>query len=189
VAKVAASQLRKGNVVEKDGDLYVVLHAESIHPGKGTPVTQLDMRRIRDGVKVTDRYKTTDTVERAYIEDRDFSYLYQDGEAFVFMNSETYDQVTVPAEVVGEQAVYLQENMPVKLSMFDGNPVAIEMPQRVTLEITETEPTVKGQTASSSYKPAILTNGVRVMVPSHITAGTRVVVMTVDGSYVERAKD
>lgn len=188
MAKVAANQLRKGNVVEKEGDLYVVLFAESIHPGKGTPVTQLDMRRIRDGVKVSDRYKTTDSVERAYIEDRDFQYLYQDGEAFVFMNAETFDQVNVPGDVVGEQSIYLQESMTVKLSMFEGNPVAIEMPQRVTLEITQTEPTVKGQTASSSYKPAILTNGVRTMVPGHISVGTKIVVMTTDGSYVERAK-
>ncbi|MEZ5773723.1 MAG: elongation factor P [Hyphomicrobiaceae bacterium] len=189
MAKVAASQLRKGNVVDLDGQLCVVLHAESIHPGKGTPVTQLDMRRIRDGVKIAERYKTTDMVERAYIEDRDFQYLYQDGDDFVFMNNETYDQVTVPADIVGDQSVYLAENMVVKLSLHEGVPVAIELPARVTLEITETEPTVKGQTASSSYKPAILSNGQRTMVPPHITTGTRVVIMTVDGSYVERAKD
>ena len=188
MVKVAASQLRKGNVVDKDGDLFVVLHAESIHPGKGTPVTQLDMRRIRDGVKVSDRYKTTDPVERAYIEDRDYQYLYQDGTDFVFMHSETYDQLTVSGDIVGDFAVYLHENMVVKLSTHDGNPVAIEIPQRVVLEITETEPTVKGQTASSSYKPAILSNGVRTMVPPHVGTGTKVVVMTIDGSYVERAK-
>jgi len=189
LAKIAASQLRKGNIVEKDGDLFVVLHAESIHPGKGTPVTQLDMRRIRDGVKIADRYKTTDMVERAYVEDRDFQYLYQDGADFVFMNSETYDQITIPAETVGDGAVYLQENMTCKVQLFEGNPVAIELPQRVTLEIIETEPTVKGQTASSSYKPAKLSNGVRVMVPSHVATGIRIVVMTADGSYVERARD
>ncbi len=187
--KVIASSLRKGNIVEKDGKLYVVLSAENFHPGKGTPVTQVDMRRISDGVKVSERYRTTEQVERAYVEDRDFNFLYQDGEGFHFMNTETYDQLAVPADVVGDMAVWLQENMPVVLSIFEGTAVAIQIPPRVTLEITDTEPTVKGQTASSSYKPAMLSNGARVMVPPHIAAGTRIVVMTEDGTYVERAKD
>ena len=187
--KVIASTLRKGNVVDMDGRLYVVLTAQNIHPGKGTPVTQLDMRRISDGVKVSERYRTTEQVERAFVEDREHTYLYQDGEGYHFMNPETYDQVAVPQDIIGDQAAYLQEGMAVMLSTHNGVPIAIELPQRVTLEITETEPVVKGQTASSSYKPATLSNGVRTMVPPHITAGTRVVIMTEDGSYVERAKD
>ncbi len=187
--KVIASSLRKGNVVDIDGKLYVVLTAQNIHPGKGTPVTQLDMRRISDGVKVSERYRTTEQVERAFVEDREHTYLYQDGDDYIFMNPETYDQITVPKDVIGDQAIYLQEGMNCMLSVFEGTPVAIELPQRVVLEVVETEPTVKGQTASSSYKPAILSNGARTMVPPHITAGTRVVIMTADGSYVERAKD
>ena len=187
--KVIASSLRKGNVVEVDGKLYVIVTAENIHPGKGTPVTQLDMRRISDGVKVSERYRTTEQVERAFVEDREHTYLYNDSEGYHFMNPETYDQVAVPADILGDQAVYLQEGMAVMLSVYNGTPIAIELPQRVTLEITETEPTMKGQTASSSYKPAILSNGARTMVPPHIAAGTRVVIMTSDGSYVERAKD
>jgi elongation factor P len=187
--KVIASSLRKGNVVEVDGKLYVIVTAENIHPGKGTPVTQLDMRRISDGVKVSERYRTTEQVERAFVEDREHTYLYHDSEGYHFMNPENYDQVAVPEDILGDQAVYLQEGMAVMLSVYNGTPIAIELPQRVTLEITETEPTMKGQTASSSYKPAILSNGARTMVPPHIAAGTRVVVMTADGSYVERAKD
>ena len=187
--KVIASSVRKGNILEVDGKLYVVLTAENIHPGKGTPVSQLEMRRISDGVKISERYKTTDQVERAFVEDRDFNYLYQDGDGFHFMNNETYDQIQVSKDIVGDFAPYLQENMTVKLSMHEANPVAIQLPQRVTLEVTETEPVTKGQTASSSYKPAILSNGVRTTVPPHISAGTRIVVMTEDGSYVERAKD
>ncbi|MFC0217115.1 elongation factor P [Pseudochelatococcus lubricantis] len=187
--KVIASSVRKGNILEVDGHLCVVLSAESFFPGKGTPTTQIDMRRIADGVKVSQRYKTTEQVERAFVEDIDFSYLYQDGDSYIFMNPESFEQLTVSADVVGDQAVYLQEGMVVKLSIFEGNAVAIELPARVTLEIVETEPTVKGQTASSSYKPAILSNGVRVMVPPHISTGTRIVVQTEDGSYVERAKD
>jgi len=187
--RVIASSIRKGNVIDMDGKLYVVLSAENIHPGKGTPVSQIEMRRISDGVKVSERFKTTDQVERATIEDRDFNFLYEDGDGFHFMNNETYDQLLVPKDIVGSAAPYLQENMTIKLSLHEGNPVSVTLPQRVTLEVIETEPVTKGQTASSSYKPAILSNGVRTGVPPHIGVGTRIVVMTEDGSYVERAKD
>ena len=187
--KVIASSLRKGAVVDLEGKLYVVLSAENIHPGKGTPVSQIEMRRISDGVKVSERYKTTDQVEKATIEERNFNYLYEDGDGFHFMNAETYDQVQVSKDIVGDAAPYLQENMTVKLSLHEMNPVAIQLPQRATLEVVETEPVTKGQTASSSYKPATLSNGVRTSVPPHIAIGTRIVVMTEDGSYVERAKD
>ena len=187
--RVIASSLRKGNIVDIDGKLYVILSAENIHPGKGTPVTQLDMRRISDGVKVSERYRTTEQVERAYVEDREYQFLYRDADGFHFMNAETYDQVTVPQEIIGDQVAYLAEGMKVMLSVHEGVAVAIQLPQRAVLEVVETEPTVKGQTASSSYKPAVLSNGVRTMVPPHISAGTRIVVMTADGSYVERAKD
>jgi elongation factor P len=187
--RVIASSVRKGNILEIDGNLYAVISAESFFPGKGTPTTQIDMRRISDGVKTTQRYKTTEQVERAFVEDREHTYLYQDGDNYVFMNPESYEQIIVSGDVVGDQAVYLQEGMACMLSVFEGNAVAIELPQRVTLEVSETEPVTKGQTASSSYKPAIMSNGVRVMVPPHIGAGTRIVVMTADGTYVERAKD
>ena len=187
--KVIASQLRKGNIVDIDGKLYVVLTAENFHPGKGTPTTQVDMRRISDGVKTSQRYKTTDQVERAHVEDHEFSYLYKDGDGFHFMNQENYEQVQVPADVVGDYEKYLQEGMLVNLALHEGVAVSIEIPQKVTLEIMETEPAMKGQTASGSFKPAMLSNGVRTMVPTHITTGARVVVSTADGSYVERAKD
>jgi elongation factor P len=187
--KVIASSIRKGNIIEQDGKLYVVVSAENIHPGKGTPVSQIEMRRISDGIKISERYKTTDQVERATVEERNFNYLYEDGDGFHFMNPETYDQVQVPKDVVGSAAAYLQENMTVKLSLHDLTPIAVQLPQRATLEVVETEPVTKGQTASSSYKPAVLSNGVRTAVPPHVATGTRIVVMTEDGSYVERAKD
>lgn len=189
MAKVIASTLRKGNVVDLDGKLYVVLTAQNIHPGKGTPVTQLDLRRISDGTKISERYRTTEQVERAYVESMAQNFLYEDGEGFHFMNPESFEQVVVTKDVIGDQSVYLQEGMECMLSLHEGVPIAIELPQRVVLEITETEPVTKGQTASSSYKPAMLSNGVRTMVPPHVTAGTKVVVMTEDGSYVERAKE
>jgi elongation factor P len=187
--RVAASSLRRGAVVDIDGKLYVVLSAENIHPGKGTPVTQLDMRRIADGVKVSERYRTTEQVERAFVDEREYNFLYSDGDGHHFMNPENYDQVTVPDSVVGDAAAYLQEGVTVHLSLHDGNPIAIELPQRVVLEVVDTEPSIKGQTASGSYKPAVLSNGVRTMVPAYLVTGTKVVVMTADGSYVERAKD
>jgi elongation factor P len=147
------------------------------------------MRRISDGVKVSQRYKTTEQLERAFVDDHDYQYLYEDSDGYTFMNGENFEQVNVPKSIVGDYAPYLQENMTVKLSLHEGTPIAIELPQRVTLEVVDTEPAMKGQTATSSYKPAVLSNGVRTNVPPHVAPGTRIVVMTEDGSYVERAKD
>lgn len=186
--KVIASSLRKGNVVELDGRLYVVLTAENFHPGKGTPTTQIDMRRISDGVKVSERWRTTEQVERAHVDERDYDFLYEDGEGFHFMEPVSYEQVAVSADVIGDQKVFLVDGIRVALKTYQGVAISIELPIRVTVEITETEPVMKGQTASSSYKPAILSNGLRVMVPPHIGTGTRIVISTEDNSYVERAK-
>lgn len=187
--KVAASSLRKGAVVDMDGKLYVVLTVDNIHPGKGTPVTQLNMRRISDGVKVSERYRTTEQVERAFVDQRDHTFLYQDGEGFHFMNPENYDQVVATADVIGDAAPYLQENMTVQLSTHNDIPIAIELPRTMILEVVDTEPSVKGQTASSSYKPALLSNGIKTTVPPYIAVGVRVVILTEDNSYQERAKD
>ncbi|MCB1342299.1 MAG: elongation factor P [Pseudooceanicola sp.] len=186
--KVIASSLRKGNVVDMDGKLYVVLKAENFHPGKGTPTTSVDMRRISDGVKTTERWKTTEQVEKANVDGREWDFLYNDGEGFHFMNPETFEQVAATEEVVGDSAPYLEPGMKVFLQTFEGAPIALELPQKMVVEISETEPVVKGQTASSSYKPAMTTIGVRVMVPPHIDAGTRIVINTADNTYVERAK-
>jgi elongation factor P len=187
--KVIASTLRKGNIVDIDGKLAVIVSVENIHPGKGTPVTQMDVRRIADGVKVALRFKTTDPVERAFVEDRKHQFMYQDSEGFHFMNMESYDQVALPADIVGDLSAYLEPEMEVTISMHDSVPVSIEGPPKAVLEVVETEPTIKSQTAASSYKPAVLSNGVRTMVPPFVTTGTKIVVMTADGSYVERAKD
>ena len=187
--KVSASSLRKGNVVDLQGKLYVVLQAQNIHPGKGTPVTQLDMRRISDGVKVQERYRTTEQVERAFVDERDYDFLYKDGDGFHFMNPESYDQLIASPDVIGEAHYYLQDGMNVNLSTHDGVPIAIDLPRLATFEVVDTEPSVKGQTASSSYKPAVLSNGLRTMVPPYIAVGTKIVVLTEDGSYQERAKD
>lgn len=187
--KVNANTLRSGHVIEHNGHLFAVIRAENIQPGKGTPVTQLELRRISDGIKTTERYRTQETVERVFIDERDFSYLFADGESLTFMDQENFEQVSVSKDIVGDQAAYLQEGMICQIKLHEGNPVAITIPDKVTLEITETEPVVKGQTAANSYKPAILENGARVMVPPFISSGTKIVVSTVDGSYIERAKE
>lgn len=189
MVKVIASSLRKGNVVDMDGRLYVILSAQNIHPGKGTPVTQVDMRRISDGTKVSERWRTTEQVEKATVDEREYDFLYEDGEGFHFMEPETYEQVVVTPDIMGDNAVYLQEGMRCWLKTFEGAPIAIEVPQKITVEIAETEPVVKGQTASSSYKPATTDKGLRVMVPPHIGAGTRIIINTDDNSYVSRSND
>jgi elongation factor P len=187
--KVIASSLRKGQVLDIEGRLYTILFAQNIHPGKGTPVTQLDTRRISDGIKSSERFRTTEMVEIATVEDRPFNFLYNDGEGYHFINNENYDQIAVQTDIIGDAAVYLAPEMTVNLALHEGNAISITLPARVTLEIVDTEPTTKGQTASSSYKPAMLSNGVRTLVPPYITTGTKIVIMTEDGSFVERAKD
>jgi len=189
MVKVIASSLRKGNVVEQDGNLHVVLTAENVHPGKGNSITNVNMRRITDGVKVVGRWRTVEMVEKADVDDREYDYLYSDGEGHHFKEPQTYEQITVPDDVIGDQKAYLTDGMKVHLMTHEGIALSMELPQRLTFEIVETEPVVKGQTASSSYKPAVLSNGLRVMVPPHIGTGTRIVILTEDNSYVERAKD
>jgi elongation factor P len=187
--KVIASSLRKGNVVELEGKLYAVLKAENFHPGKGTPTTSVDMRRISDGVKVAERWRTTEMVEKATVDEREYDFLYADGEGFHFMEPSTYEQIAVHPDVVGEDDVFLSDGIKVYLRTYEGAAIAMELPMRVTVEIVETEPVTKGQTASSSYKPATCSNGIRVMVPPHIGPGTRIVINTEDRSYQERARD
>ncbi len=191
MVKVIASDVRKGNVLEhEDGKLYVVMSHETFRPGKGTPTTTIVMRRIVDGLKTTQTYKTTDGLEKAFVEEVKHTFLFDDGDAgLVFMNPDNYEQVHLTKDMVGDQAAYLQPEMEVHLTMHDGQALSIELPPRVTATIVTTEPVVKGQTASSSYKPAMLDNGLKTMVPPHIDAGTRIVISTEDNSYVERAKD
>jgi elongation factor P len=187
--KVIASSLRKGNIVELDNKLYVVLKSENFHPGKGTPTTSVDMRRISDGVKVAERWRTTEMVEKATVDEREYDFLYEDGEGFHFMEPISYDQITVSEDVVGEAKVFLVEGVKAYVQTFEDVAIAITLPLKAVVEIAETEPVTKGQTASSSYKPAICTNGLRVLVPPHIGPGARIIINTEDFTYQERAKD
>jgi elongation factor P len=187
--KISANQIRPGNVLEHNGKLWGVLKIQIIQPGKGGAFIQVEMRDVFTGTKTNERWRTQDTVEKAQVEEIECTFLFADGDALTFMNSENYEQFTMPRDMVGDQAQFLQDGMAVTVETIDGAPVSVALPQTVVMTIVEADPVVKGQTASSSYKPAVLENGARVMVPPHVAAGTRIVVNTADATYVERAKD
>jgi elongation factor P len=187
--KINAIDIRPGFVLENGGKLMLVLKREIVQPGKGGAFTQIEMRDIKTGTKTIERYRTQETVERAQLEEKEMQFLYMDGNQATFMDSETFEQTMVDRELIGDAADFLQENMVCTVQTYEGTPLSVTLPQSVTLEVVEADPVVKGQTASSSYKPGKLENGRRVMIPPHIGAGTRIVVNTVDGSYIERAKD
>lgn len=187
--KVNAITLRSGNVIDYNGKLWVVVKNDIQQPGKGASVAQVEMRDIRTGNKDNVRFRTQETVERVRLEQDDYQFLYADGDDYHFMNQQTFEQITIKKELIGYPAVYLAEGMIVEVETFEGEPLGVQLPDTVTLEIVEAEPVIKGQTATTSYKPAILTNGEKVMVPPHVESGTRIVVKTEDGAYVERAKD
>ena len=187
--KVTAITVRAGNVLEQDGKLWVVLKSEIFNPGKGASVVQVEMRDLKSGNKTNERYRTQETVERVSLDESEYAFLYSEGDEFTFMNQETFEQMTVPRDIIGYPAAFLQDGMICSIKTYEGVPLAVAIPDTVTLTITEADAVVKGQTASSSYKPALLENGVKTSVPPFIGSGTRIVVKTEDGSYVERAKD
>ena len=186
--KISAIQVRSGTVLEHENKLWVVMKSEIYQPGKGASVVQVEMRDVRTGLKTNVRFRTQETVEKVRIDEAEFSFLYATGDELTFMNQESFEQFTVQREIVGEPGRFLQDGMMVTIESYEGQPLAVMLPDTVTMTITEADPVVKGQTASSSYKPAILENGVRVMVPPFIESGTRIVIKTEDASYVERAK-
>ncbi|MCF3946198.1 elongation factor P [Acidiphilium sp. AL] len=186
--KQQANLIRAGQVIEHDGRRWTVLKQQIITPGKGGAFIQVEMRDLKTGNKTNERWRTADTVERLMTDNRDYTYSYTDGDNLVLMDGESFEQFLVPAGLLGDQAPFLQDNMQVMIDLVEGEPVGIHLPATVTLEIVEADPVVKGQTASSSYKPAKLANGVKTMVPPFVEAGERVVVRTEDASYVERAK-
>ncbi len=187
--KVLANTLRPGHAIEHDDKKYVVVKYELILPGKGNAFIAVDMRDAITGVKTNERFRTQETVEKLMTSEKICTMLFSDGDQINLMDSETYDQFNVHIDMAGDAGMFLVEGMEVTVDTVDDMPVGVRLPQHVTLEISEADAVVKGQTASSSYKPAILENGVKTMVPPHISAGTRVVINTADASYVERAKD
>jgi elongation factor P len=187
--KLKGNEIRGGNVIEHNGRLWRVAKINIVQMGNWRSYLQAELRDIRDGTKLNERFGSGDVVEKVQLEEKDYQYLFQAGDEYTFMDSETFEQITLNEEAIGEAHVFLQENMTVSIQSYEGAPLSVALPGTVIMTITEADPVVKGQTASSSYKPAKLENGVRILVPPHIAAGTRVVVNTADSSYVERAKD
>ena len=186
--KQQANLIRAGQVIEHDGRRWTVLKQQIITPGKGGAFIQVEMRCLKSGNKTNERWRTADTVERLTTEEREYTYSYSEGTNLVLMDPETYEENHVPAELMGDAAPFLQDQMILTVDLVEGDPVAIRLPTTVTLDVMEADPVVKGQTASSSYKPDKLSTGVKTMVPPFIETGERIVVRTEDGSYVERAK-
>lgn len=186
--KQQANLIRAGQVIEHDGQRWTVLKQQIITPGKGGAFIQVEMRNLKTGNKTNERWRTADTVERLQTDQKEYTYSYTDGENLVLMDPETFEQAMIPVGILGDLAPFLQDNMTVELDLVEGEAVGIHLPATVVLEVVEADPVVKGQTAASSYKPAILSNGVKTSVPPFIESGEKIVVRTEDASYVERFK-
>ena len=187
--KINGNAVRPGNVIEHKGRLWRAAKIQHTQPGKGGAYLQVELRDIRDGTKLNERFRSSETVERVRLDQRPNQYLFNDGEMYTFMDNENYEQIAIHQGMIGEPIDFLQEGMNVNIESYEGSPISVTLPDHVTLTVVEADPVVKGQTASSSYKPGLLDNGRRVMVPPHIEAGTRIVVNTAEGTYVERAKN
>ena len=185
--KQLAGSIRIGWVIEYKGKPWTITKAMHIKPGKGGAFMQVEMKAVEEGTKTNERFRTEDTVEKLMVEEKDCQFLFEDGTGLTFMDSETFDQFSMPADILGDSRPFMTDGMQVIISFIDGKPISVELPQQVVCEVVETEPVVKGQTAAS-YKPAILDNGVRTTVPPFIGVGDKIVVGTAEANYVERAK-
>lgn len=185
--KISGVEIRPGNILEYEAGIWKVAKIQHTQPGKGGAYMQVEMKNLIDGRKTNVRFRSADTVEKVRLETKDFQFLYAEGTDLVFMDKDNYEQITIAKDVVGEDADFLQDGMDVVLELWEERPISVELPENIEATIVEADAVVKGQTASSSYKPAILDNGVRVMVPPHISAGTRIVVHVADREYVRRA--
>jgi len=187
--KISGNAIRVGNVIEYEGKLWIAVKTQHTQPGKGGAYMQVELKGLTESTKTNVRFRSAEQVERVFLDEQPYQYLYADGNDLIFMDQETYDQITLSRDFVGDAADFLQDGMVVNVSSYEGKPLSIRLPDTVVLAITQADPVVKGQTASSSFKPAVLENGMRVMVPPHIESGMRIVINTDDRSYVERAKE
>ena len=188
--KINGNSIRPGNVIEHQNRLWRAIKIQHTQPGKGGAYLQVELKDLRSGTKLNERFRSSETVEQVRLDQKEFQYLYAEGDMHTLMDSETFDQISLGTDLIGEDRVlYLQDGIIVVVESFEGDPIGLNLPTQVTLKVVEADAVVKGQTAASSAKPALLENGIRTTVPPHIEAGTRVVVNTEDGAYVERAKD
>ncbi len=187
--KIDGVSIRPGNVLEHKGRLWVVTKTQHVKPGKGGAFNQVEMKDVRAGTKLNERFRSDETVERVRLEEADYQYLYSEGDMLCLMHPTTYEQLSIAADVLGDRRPFLQDGMKVTVESYEGDPINVSLPEQVTVTVAEADPVVRGQTAASSYKPALLDNGVKVMVPPFIESGTRIIVNTMEFEYVERAKD
>ena len=185
--KINGNEIRPGAVIEHKGGLWVAVKIQSVKPGKGGAFNQVELKNLIDGSKLNERFRSSETVERVRLEQKDHQFLYSDGDMLTFMDLESYDQIQLPEDLLGERKAFLQDGMTVVLESHEGRPISVSLPDHVTLEVVEAEPVVKGQTAASSNKPAVLENGIRVMVPPFVATGEKIIVDTNDLTYVKRA--
>lgn len=185
--KISGVDIRPGNILEYDKNLWKVAKIQHTQPGKGGAYMQVEMKSLLDGRKNNVRFRSADTVEKVRLDTKDFQFLYKDGENYVFMDQDTYEQIFLSEALLGDEVAFLQDGMQVTLEMYEERPISVQLPDHIEAEIVEADAVVKGQTASSSYKPAVLDNGVRVMVPPHISSGTRIVVDVYAREYVRKA--
>jgi len=185
--KISGVDIRPGNILEYEGGIWKVAKIQHTQPGKGGAFMQVEMKNLIDGRKTNVRFRSADTVERVRLDTKDFQFLYEDGEQLVFMDKDTYDQLTLASDLLGDAKAFLDDGMDVTLELYDERPISVQLPEQVEALIVEADAVVKGQTASSSYKPAVLENGVRVMVPPHIESGTRIIVDVYAREYVKKA--
>ena len=185
--KISGVDIRPGNIIEYEGGIWKVAKIQHTQPGKGGAFMQVEMKNLIDGRKTNVRFRSQDTIEKVRLDTKDFQFLFADGDALTFMDKDNYEQTVLQRSLLGDDADFLQDGMDVVLELWDERPISVELPEQIEAVVIEADAVVKGQTASSSYKPAVLDNGVRVMVPPHIGAGTRIVVNVADREYVKRA--
>lgn len=185
--KISGVDIRPGNIIEYEGGIWRAIKTQHTQPGKGGAYMQVEMKNLIDGRKTNVRFRSAEIVERVRLDTKDFTFLYAEGDNLVFMDKETFDQVQLPRDLLGDAAAFLTDGMDVVMELHEEKPISVQLPDQVEATIVEADAVVKGQTASSSYKPALLENGVRIMVPPHIESGTRVVVDVYEQTYVRRA--
>ena len=185
--KINVNEIRPGYIIEHDGGLWVAVKTSHVKPGKGGAFAQVEMKNIRDGRKLNERFRSADKVERIRLDQKDQQFLYEQNGMLVFMDSETYEQIELPADILGERRPFLQDGMTILVEYYEDEALNAQLPDKVTCTVVETEPAVKGQTAANSFKPAILDNGVRIMIPPFVGEGEAIIVSTETMEYVERA--
>ena len=185
--KINGNEIRPGNTLEHNGSLWIAVKVDHVKPGKGGAFAQVEMKNLRNGSKLNERFRSADKVERVRLEQKDQQFLYENAGMLVFMDMETYDQIELPADILGDRRPFLQDGMKIVVEFYEEEALSAQIPQKVTCVIVETEPVVKGQTAANSFKPAVLDNGVKVMVPPFVGQDESIVVNTETMEYSERA--